>query len=97
MTDLSKTEQGLGTSLLEVLNEASPPHKKIHKILAFIDAYYKEKYRDYVKLADIQNQPNYPPEIRIGKEWIIHRRYYDQAKNDLIRAGWRKVELEVKE
>lgn len=65
-------------------------------ILAFTDAYYKEKYVRYVKLADDQNLPNIPSydskgnRIRLPSQWV-------EAQQEMLKVvdgkAWRKVKI----
>ena len=46
----------------------------------------------YVQLAEDQRLPSIPAEIVNG--WEIHKRYYQQAQQEMLKAGWRKVKQE---
>ena len=63
--------------------------------LALTDAYYKEKYKGYVKLAD-QRIPENP--YKLGdKRKEGNRDGYWRGQSEMLKAGWRRVELEAKE
>ena len=85
MTEELTREQEVREDIAENLEIAD-------QILALTDAYYKEKYKDYVKLDKDQSLPKDPYDV----EWGIYR---DAQKDMLqIRDGkaWRKVILEKK-
>ncbi len=81
--------------------------KLADQILALIEAYYKEK--GYVKLAKDQNLPPNKmvcnmrvigePTITEQVQAEIRREIeiWVEAQQDMLKAGWRKVELEVKD
>lgn len=75
--------------------ETQPNANKIwsEQILALTDAYYKEKYKDWVKLADNQSLPSVYEIQRAFTE--LNWSTCENLRNWLFTmlAGWRKVEV----